>query len=72
MNTDDVCCLGLAVDIGEISNQHAVGCNQSKQEVTSVDKLLSEIICNWHIILPKPLGAIASVTYSCSLFVMQV
>jgi len=36
----------LAVDIGKISNQHAVGCNQSKQEVTRVDKLLSEMICN--------------------------
>ena len=72
MNTDDVCCLGLAVDIGKISNQHAVGCKKSKKEVTRVNKLLSEMICNWHIILPNLLKAIARVRYSCSLFVMQV
>ena len=66
MNTDDDCCLGLA-------NQHAVSCNQSKQEVTRVDILLSKIMCNWHnIILPNPLSAIARVRHSCSLFVMQV
>ena len=29
MNTDDVCCLGLAVDIDRISNQQVVGCNKS-------------------------------------------
>ena len=38
----------------------------SKQKVTRVFKLSSEIICNWHIILPNPLSAIARVRHSCS------
>ena len=43
--------------MGQISNQQAVRCNKSKQEAT-IDKLLSEMICNLHI-LPNPLNAIA-------------